>query len=421
MAPKKVVKSKKEDVVEIPKSETIPDGIVTHFIGGWSARQSLAALSDITKSKNGDRVVILPGYPKDGDVTVEVRSLTIDGARAVAAPAPSGEGANEDGGDGEGGADTQVVAPKEPQVDTSVTVAVNLTLAAWVPPVEIKAPTPAPIEDPKKGDPKAATAAAGKAKEKKKVTVVEEEAPPPPAPAELPPATGANPGAWPTVSFAHICFRGTIVAKGVHVSFEDCHFIGGATHQVQAHQYCKVKFTRCTFSAPSKSCVYAFPRSNVNVADCVFTGVDLSAEQTGDGKVLSASEEAAARTPSVGVHADDADVVVSGSSFRKLSIGVLLHDKCKAAAVTKNSFDAIYNTGCHMEGCAALFQGNKVRSCAYYALNITGKATPKLLQNEILSKVRIAKGAAPLLHSNTCALPVEDRNDDGNVYMQPTY
>ena len=49
MPPKKSAKAKKEEVVEIPKTDALPNGVATHFLGGWSANQSFAALEAISK------------------------------------------------------------------------------------------------------------------------------------------------------------------------------------------------------------------------------------------------------------------------------------------------------------------------------------------------------------------------------------
>ena len=434
MPPKKSAKAKKEEVVEIPKTDALPNGVATHFLGGWSANQSFAALEAISKEKDtGDLVVVLPGeLAHPAPVICEVRALTVSGARpappADAAPAADGnadaDAEAEADADAEGAAEA---APSEPLVEEYVTVTGDVTLNAWIPPVEVKAPTPPPVEEPKKET-------KGKKGAKAKTAVVEEEAapPPPPAPVEEEP-TGANPSAWPTITFKNLAFRGTVTAKGVHAAFVNCHFIGGGKHQVVSHQYVSLSFTRCTFSMPTRSCAYGFPTSKLAFTDCTFTGVDLAAEQavaaaTAEAPAdeamtarVSSSTSAASTSNSTGIHADNCDAVVSGCRFRHLGYGVLLHDKCKGAAVTKSTFDRMYNTGCYVDGAAGLLQGNTVKRCEYYGLVVKGIATIKVLQNEIQSKVRIHRGARPLLHTNTCALPVHDENDNGNVYMQPTY
>jgi hypothetical protein len=435
MAPKKSAKAKKEEVIEIPKTDAIADGVCTHFLGGWSAKQSFAALEEITKAKDsGDVVVVLPGVlAHDAPITCEVRGLTVLGARPApkveAAAADPNADAEGEGGDADAEGDAAASgAPSEPLVEEHVTVSGDITVTAWVPPVEAKPPTPPPVEEPKKD-------AKGKKAVKGKSAAVEEEAPPPPPP---PPVeeepTGANPSAWPTITFKDIAFRGSFTTKGVHVVFNACHFIGGTTHQVMAHQYTNVSFTRCTFSLPARSCAYGFPTSKLSFTDCTFTGLDLAAEQalaSADGSAadaqlsarVSSSTTAASTGSSTGVHADDCDAVVTGCRFRNLSFGVLLHDKCKGAVVSKCSFDRIYNTGCFVDKAAGLLQGNSVRRCEYYGLVFKGKATTKVLQNDIQSKVRLYRGARPLLHTNTCALAILDENEapEGNVYMQPTY
>uniref|UniRef100_A0A7S1LI10 Right handed beta helix domain-containing protein n=1 Tax=Neobodo designis TaxID=312471 RepID=A0A7S1LI10_NEODS len=431
MAPKKSAKAKKEEVVEIPKTEDIANGIRTHFLGGWSSNQSFAALEDISKEKdNGDRVVVLPGVLDHAEpVSCEVRALTVVGARppaqANAAPAANADAEGEGEAEAEAEGEAAAAAPSEPAVDEYVTVSGTITLNAWIPPVEVKAPTPPPVEEPKKD-------AKGKKGAKGKAAVVEEEAPPPPPPAPVEEEPkGANPSAWPTITFKDLSFRGSITAKGVHAVFENCHFIGGATHQVVAHQYVSLTFTRCTFSLPSRSCVYGFPTSKLALTDCTFTGIDLAAEQAvaaspdaEDAQMaarVAESTTAASAGSSIGIHADDCDAVATGCRFRNLAFGVLLHDKCKGAAISKCHFDRIYNTGCHVDGAAGALQGNTVKRCDYYGLVFKGKATTKVLQNDIQSKVRLYRGARPLLHTNTCAVAIQDENDVGNVYMQPSY
>ena len=403
MAPKKPTKPKKEEVVEIPNTESLPNGICTQFIGGWSGHSSFAALNEITKSReSGDRVLVLPGTLDEGSITVHIRSLTVEGAVAVATPeaapvADDAEAAAED---------VPVVPVGEPKVVDAVVVRGKITFEAWIPPVEIKAPSPVPVEEVKK-DTKP------KPKEKKKV-VVEEEAPPPPPPAEEVVPTGANPAAWPTVKLRRLCFKGTVIASGVHLDLEDCHFIGGDSHQLQAHQYCTIKLTRCTFSLSQRSCIYAYPTSRIVATDCTFTGINLQAEQQGGAGGNAAPG-------SVGLQLDDADATITGSRFRNLAFGALFHDRCKGASISKCDFDLISNSAVQFDGSHALLQGNQIRRCEYYGILAKNKTSAKIIQNDIQSIVRIDAGSSPLLHSNRCAYPVQDRNESGNVYMQPTY
>lgn len=437
MAPKKAVKPKKEEVVEIPRTDQLPNGPCTFFIGGWSAAQSLKELEAVTKAKDaGDRIVVLPGTLSHSEaVAAEVRSLTIVGAKPEApAAAPAAAAAGEDGEEEAGneagatGEEQGSAGASEPTVSDFVTLAGAFSFSAWVPPVEAKAPTPPPVEETTKKDAKGAKA--GGKDGKKKTVVIEEEAPPPPPPEPEVPAVGANPSAWPTLTFKDVAFTGTLTLRGVHFVFSNCHFIGGDDHQIRVHQYCKASFARCTFSGHSRAAIYAYPASIVDATDCTFTGVDLAAEQAaaaGDeaaaGRAAESLKRAESSTQSLGVHADDATVALTKCRFRKLSVGVLLHDPCKGSAVKQCTFTDVFNTGCYFDGCACTFQGNTISRCAYYGLQFKGSCgATKVLQNRVESKVRISAGArAPLLHSNTCTLPVEDHNDTGNIYMQPRY
>lgn len=440
MAPKKAVKKQKEEVIEIPKTSTIPDGKRTHFIGGWSAHTGLQALDTITQDKDsGDRVVLLPGTFNEADTVVAVRALVVEGATEaqlapvpVAAAAPEGEEENGEGdaAAAEGGEEEDVKkAAAEPIVDTSVVIAGRLTLERWIPPVEVKAPTPV-VEEPKKPEPKgkAAKDKAKKAQEK------EEEAPPPP-PAEVVEEApkGANPAEWPTLTLRNVTIDGTLVVKGIHATLENCHFTGVAAHQLQVHQYSRVVVSRSTFSSAHKSGAYVFPCGHLELVGCVVSGGDTKSEQqatrqsdagdaAGDAQARVRDADALAQSAnSVGVYCDDGTITVKECAFRKLSIGVLMRDACAGSLVAGNTFSQIYSTGVFLDGATVTFQDNQVRKCHYYGLRVARGNGAKILRNKLESKVLIERGARPLLHTNECAVRLEDRNDTGVPYLEPAY
>lgn len=425
MAPKRPVKPKKEESVEIPKTSTLPDGSRVHFVGGWSTRKELTGINEITIDRfSGERILLLPGTFDAAHTTLTVRTLSIEGLSVnelITPAAPAKEV------DAEGDAPPEELPPvseSEPVVDRSVVIKGKVNFEAWIPPVEVKAPTPPPLEDKKETKPKPG------GKDKKKAVVIEEEAPPPAPIDDSPPAVGANPAAWPTVNLRKMCFSGSVETKGVHLVIEECHFSGVNGHQLIVHQYCQVILKRCTFSTAAKSCIYAFPRANVDATECVFSGSDLFLQQqalapNATPSAISAANasEAAAKacSSSVGLFIDDAVVTVTKCKFRELTTGVMVHEKSLQTQISKCEFHRIFSIGCYLDGAHCIVKGNIFRHCDYYALRARGKTAAKVLNNEFQSQLYIEKGASPLLFGNMCALRVIDNNETGNVYMEPTY
>ena len=162
MAPKKVGK-KKDEVVELPKTSSLPDGAKTYFVGGWSAHHTLDAISSITEkirpttpedeiTATAKQLFVLPGVmgtAQDSYHPILCHGMLLTGlspnvTRANAAAydakkantgAAGGEGeggaAAADGGEGGEGA---AAAPKQTgaDVDDSVVVAAAVTFGESV-------------------------------------------------------------------------------------------------------------------------------------------------------------------------------------------------------------------------------------------------------------------------------------------------
>jgi hypothetical protein len=455
MPAKKAVKAKKEEVIEIPKTALLADGKKTFFVGGWSAFATIAALAEATTQRDaGDAVQLLPGaFTRDAAAAAEpilVRSLTVVGVTAAElekttlkapAAAAAGDEDGEEAAEAEEQGEAEDAAPAaaaDPVVDQSVVVHGKVALAAYVPPVEIVPEVAAPEVAAAKPEPKGK-----KEKGKKAPTPAEEEkvvAPPPVEKVEEP--VGAKPSEWPTLTMANVCFRGTLVVKGVHLVLRKCHFLGvegdaveGCSgNQLEVHQYCNVTATDCTFATPVKSSVYCYPCSNFAATGCVFSGADVFAAQqqaklAGEGAapdaalaaLVTSSAAASKARNNVGVYCDNGAVTLAKCKFAELGVGLLLKDHCDGSTVTACSFAGLHSTGAMFDGSKGVFQDCSVKACGYYGLKFANKAAPKIYRNKLSAPVVIERGARPFLHSNTCDVRLVDKNDTGVVALEPKY
>jgi hypothetical protein len=275
----------------------------------------------------------------------------------------------------------------------------------------------------------------------------------------------AIPRRWPTVTIANLSFFGPVSVAGAHINFINCNFLtlgGGsgplATNQVEVNQYCKVSFTGCTFAQPSRNALYVFPLADVTARNCVFSGVDqphsvkdLAAVQEAGGPSAAAVDNARASRPdAVGVHADSAKVVIDDCLFEALGTGVILRGRYALApavaapaagegaeksaggapsakiptsmTVQKSEIKGIFGTGIFIDRASGVsVQGNNVVQCEYYGAQLRGAGRVQVIRNSFANTVLVHEGAAPFLHTNNMAVPLLDKNDKGNVYMEPTY
>ena len=273
----------------------------------------------------------------------------------------------------------------------------------------------------------------------------------------------AIPRRWPTVTVSNLAFFGPVSVAGVHINFINCHFasLGGAsgplaTNQVEVNQYCRVSFTACTFAQPARNGLYAFPLADVTARNCIFSGIDQPhseqdvANLQQNGPSAAAIEGAkAARPDAVGVHADGAKLLVEDCLFEALGTGVILRGKYALAApvaanagggegeksaassstkiptsmtVQRNVVQSIFATGLFVDKASGvLVQSNSVAQCGYYSSQFRGAGRVQVIRNTFGNTVLIHEGSAPFLHSNTLATVLIDKNDKGNVYMEPTY
>lgn len=241
---------------------------------------------------------------------------------------------------------------------------------------------------------------------------------------------GVRPSTWPTISFRGISFeRGLITLKSAHAVFDKCHFaVPNGSYFVQVMPYCRATFIDCTFSAPSKACIYAFPYSHVTCKQCHFSGLDLlaiqddrdSAEQLAADRLDQSSR---GMVNNVGVMADDAAIGLDNCHFLHLTHGVVLHHKCGDSKIKKCVFESI-------DGSAAFFGSGSQPTFFknYIAASCTGRGVffdkgsrPKASENQVSARVVIASGSAPLLKGNHFSIRIEEQNDIPNPYMEPKY
>ena len=82
----------------------------------------------------------------------------------------------------------------------------------------------------------------------------------------------------------------------------------------------------------------------------------------------------------------------------------------------------IFSTGIFVDKASGLLiQNNQVTQCDYYASQFRGGGRVQVLRNSFGNTVLVHEGSAPFLHSNTLATVLIDKNDKGNVYMEPKY
>lgn len=471
MAPKKVGK-KKDEVVELPKTSSLPDGAKTYFVGGWSAYHTLHDISAITERVRPTtpedeitaavkQLYVLPGVmgtAKDSFHPTLCHGMLLTGlspnttrANAAAydakkaASAAGGAAGDGDGGaaagDGEGDAAANTAAASEAgwaaDVDDSVVVASTVTLEGVRPTVTV-APVVVDVKPsaaPEKG--------AKKKSEEEKQRELEaqrqrEEAAIQAAKAEEARLNKfAMPNRWAAVVISNLVFTGPVKVRQLHVQFKNCRFACSwkNVNQVEVAQYCRVSFTNCTFEGPRKASLYCFPLAEVTVKKCTFTG---------------SSDAAAHETNSIGVHTDGAKITVDHCQFTKLGTGVLLRGSVAPAAaapsgdaaggdaaekgntlkpaastqiVQSSKFYGLFTSGYVCDKASyTLFHRNEVQDCGYYGAQVLhGGVKNFLMTNNFSSLVHIGSGATPVLNGNTMSFPIKNDNDASNVYMQPVY
>lgn len=483
MPPKKAGK-KKDEVVDLPKASTLPDGPKNYFIGGWSSYKRLADITHICEvvrpRKEDDEstvavtsIFVLPGtigtkhHHDEVHVShkMQIQAITVKehSLRAAAfekqrqsggAPAAAGEGdaANTDGsGAAADGDDGSVVAAKPKRLeiipDTSVTVESNVTFVGVRPSVTV---APAPIEvkaaAPTKGkkqseEDKQREAEERRQREEAAIKAAKEE--------EARLNQFAMPHRWANVSVDGVTFEGSVVVRQAHIVFKNCTFKNAA---VEVCQYAKVSFQNCLFSSPVKNALYLFPLAEVTVKSCVFSGLPVPDQPLDNTAFLNTTAEGSSQA--VGVHTDGAKILIDGCQFDHLGTGVLFRghyavDEAPSAAaasapsgggegaantkktppatqvLTRSTFEVIsvYNVLCDKACGVSISKNNFASEQSYYSLRVQGATKQTVVTgNKFVAKVGIAKGSFPVLHSNTMDLPLADENaTNGNIYMEPTY
>lgn len=481
MAPKKAGK-KKDEVVDLPKASTLPDGNKNYFIGAWSAYESLSRVSEITEivrpRKEEDEAVAKPtdifvlsgtigteGADETVTVSHKMRIVGISNsvsvakaaafeARGAASPAAAadGEGAAGDATDGGAG---DAVAGEEPAAaaktqrrvivpDVSVCVASNITFigvrpTVTVAPAAIEVKAAAPTKGKKQSDEdKAREAEERRQREEAALRAAKDE--------EQRLNKFAMPKRWADITVEGITFSGTVRIRQVHAVFKNCTFRNAA---VEVEQYAKVSFVNCLFTQPAKNALYAFPLAELTVKSCVFSGLPIpsSVEAADIAFQGGTSSVAAEARNTVGIHTDSAKIIVDNSAFDHLGTGVLLRGKYDNPSVTaapaspekdvapdakkpapptqsvlRSTFDRTFVNGMLVDHATNIsIQKNVFQDSDYYSLRLLNGGTQLIVGNKFAARVHIGKGCRPTLHSNAMNYPLLDENTVDSVFMEPRY
>jgi hypothetical protein len=377
MAPKKVGK-KKDEIQDIPKANTLPDGNKEYFIGGWSAYGTISGISEVAEDvrprKQEDEatvgptaIYLLPGDIGMGgasEVVVVSHKMAISGvvlktaaaqAAAFDAARRSGAAAATDGEDalGGGAAEANTAADAEEGeaaaasptteasrrkvivADLSVRVLSDVAFTGIRPTVAV---VPVVVEDKKAAAPakgkkiseedKQREAEEKKVREEAAIQAAKEE--------EARLNLFAMPQRWAAVTVSNIAFYGRVSISQAHVTFKNCVFANAA---VVVSQYAQVQFSDCLFSQPSTNALYCFPLSEVAVRGSVFSGLPPPATVEEAATSFASAATTAATDASVGVHADGAKITVDKCYFELIGTGVLLRGQYQQAAAVASTSD----------------------------------------------------------------------------------
>ncbi|CUG31231.1 Hypothetical protein, putative [Bodo saltans] len=375
MAPKKVGK-KKDEVQDIPKASTLPDGNKEYFIGGWSAYETVSGISQIAEEVRPKKqeeeatvgptsIYLLPGDIGTAGATEEVvvsHKMSISGVVQKTATAQaaafdvarrSGAAAIADGEEGAGAAaveanaagdaedgdaaaaspTTEVSRRKVIVADLSVRILNDVSFTGIRPTVvvapviveEKKAAAPAKGKKVSEED-KQRDAEEKRVREEAAVQAAKEE--------EARLNLFAMPQRWASITVSNIAFYGRVSVSQTHITFKNCVFVNAA---VDVAQYAQVQFIDCLFSQPSANALYCYPLAEVVVRNSVFSGLPPPSSAEEAAAALASAATTAATDASVGVHADGAKITVDSCYFEYVGTGVLFRGQYQQAAPTSSS------------------------------------------------------------------------------------
>ncbi|KAJ9461286.1 hypothetical protein DIPPA_31610 [Diplonema papillatum] len=234
------------------------------------------------------------------------------------------------------------------------------------------------------------------------------------APADRPNLAGGFTSTAAAATISNVRFSGPdsgcSVEKG-RLAITDCLF-EGATNLLSLYPYSEASVRDCHFSAPVKACVYCYPHSKGAVVGCTMRGGSNAAGTT------------------AGVMMDNSAAKVENCSFEGLTTGAFVFSEgplekgeaAEVATVQGNSVRGCPGTGILLGPASrAVVARNEVEGSGYWGIDAMEGASVTLTGNTVADKVRIRKGALPVLQRNTFRAQLIDGNDRGTVSLEERY